>query len=45
MADMLCFLFIGVKYLEIESINPMKICAQGWYLSLYWGFFSGKTMV
>ena len=27
MADLLCFLTIGVKYLKIESINPMKI----WY--------------
>jgi hypothetical protein len=25
MADLLCFLIIGVKYLEIEMINPMKI--------------------
>jgi hypothetical protein len=24
MADLPCFLIIGVKYLEIESINPMK---------------------
>jgi hypothetical protein len=49
MADLLCFLIIGVKHLEIESINPMKIvrnfrlCAQGWYLPLDWViFFSGK---
>jgi hypothetical protein len=25
MADLLCFFTIGVKYLEIELINPMKI--------------------
>jgi hypothetical protein len=49
MADLPSFFVIDVKYLEIKSMNPkrfglvknFRICAQGWYLSLYWGnFFS-----
>ena len=55
MADLLCFLIIGVKYLEIESINPMKIwsfqklqdlCSR-LVPTIILGnfFFSGKTRV
>jgi hypothetical protein len=51
MADLLCFLIIGVKYLEMESIIPsrfgllrnFRLCTQGWYLLLYCGNFFRKN--
>jgi hypothetical protein len=48
MADLASFLIIDVKYLKIKLMNQInlvrnRICAQGWYMPLYWGNFSPEN--